>query len=167
MKLQEQLSELSSLCREFESKTESIIALKDFSIKVDQKENLSEYQIDQSILSTYAIYHRVEQVIIINRSEFKLLERGHKLAVLSHEVGHAFRHQINAEPLTSLIGTAVSDCIPADRLACSWGFAESLLDMRMEDYGSEYCDCLRKWEIEDEFRICMSRWYLQKIAGMK
>lgn len=75
--------------------------------------------------------------LAINEEVFQPLNHDLKMAVLGHEVGHAYRHRAD------LSAWGAEDCYEADALAIAWGVGDELIADRERRYGGQYASILR------------------------
>jgi len=107
-------------------------------------------------------YVPVRDRLVINSALFETLDWPTQVAVLGHEVGHAYRHR------RGLSRPFAEDCFEADVLAIHWGAGDALLADRERSYGAEYTAILgdvgtvAHAELLSRYRL----WQMRRNAGI-
>ena len=163
--------DLASIGREIESRLGSIPCLSDMSIGVDLLDSfdeLPEALTSEAIRYSPAVYRRSTGTVLVNRATFPFDpdSTASALAILSHEIAHAYRHQggtVHDELQTWGLGEDEK----VDFLLCEWGLHSELKSERgsANSYGSEYCDALDCWRDPKEYCNRMSRFRMKRLSG--
>jgi hypothetical protein len=170
MKLYESNQRLSSVCRFVEVRTQYLRDLATLELSVvilDNFNSLPEAKLSATVLRDAAAYRPSERQILINASMFLDLSDDVSVAVLVHEVAHAVCQRDSIRKRDPIFGIPVAEEIIADLRVCQWGFFDGLIKERLTSYGSQYCEILKQWQVEDEFLRRMTVWYQQHLAGIK
>jgi len=101
--------------------------------------------------------------LVINDEVFGALAEGMQVAVLGHEVGHAYRRRAR------LATCGPEDCYEADVLAIEWGVGTELIAERECHYGTAYAAILRGVQdgtSRDQLLASYRRWQILRNAGI-
>jgi len=166
MKLIESDNRLSTSCRAMELSVHSVSELRDLVLPVSLIDLATLAEMSDVYVNTNAAYRKSTQEVLINNSFFQLTSL-EQHGVLAHEVAHAVDHRddlLAKLPEKYRIGIHPEEFL-ADRIACSWGLFDAVLEMR-KGWGQEYLDALGLWRSESDYYRAMYKWNLRKSAGI-
>lgn len=160
-------NELENLCIEIQNRTSDIVELENLILNVAFVNEFDDERIEEKIPDNPAAFSREKNQIQIKQSKFSIKSREHKIAILVHEIGEAYKNMHNLQKLRSTVSGELPYDILVDRFVCKWGFFNEIKDERKQSQGNEYAECLKQWENEEKYVQCMSKWWIQKHAGIK
>jgi hypothetical protein len=157
MKLSEQDARLAQCCRSVEAMLARAEELAGHTVVVRILPNFAgtDSRIDAGVLKTNpAFYDSTANEIVVDETNFLVLNRRMREATIAHEVAHFYRDRADAEPIRGEfmgMGMTVNEEIIADRLASRWGYRAEIATDRAAAYqgfGADYCRVLDSSDVD-------------------
>jgi hypothetical protein len=167
MRISETDPKLTLVCRELEQRLADVPRLSTLEVPVRLLatfRDLPEAKRLVTFAKTPAAFRQSTKTICVNDELFFAYANRVRLAILVHEVAHAFRYLNGLIPQQH--EEIIHECMWADRLVCEWGFCDELIEERRQSYGKEYVAALEKWPKEAAFVSAMAKYRQLKLAGL-
>lgn len=156
--------EHTQVLQRFEEDAAGVTDLANFEIEVEVHPTFQEAvpAVTAAHKRSPAAYLQSRDLLMINDAEFTKLDESGQLAVLAHELGHAYRHR------QGISAPGAEDCFLADLQAIHWGLGEALVRRREHEYGDEYARLLRNVSGAPHSKLvgAYRMWQMRRNAGL-